>query len=130
MKTVTILMQGLLFSASLALASAAYAQETPAQNDAAATADAEVMSNDDLSDLSGGTGVTIVAITNQTLTAINTGNSVSGDTVTSGNVNLGANAFSGFDGVGNFVINTGHNNNLQSSMNVTVVLAPPAAPGG
>lgn len=131
MKTVTILAQGLLFAASLALASAAHAQETLAQAPKAdVTADAEVMSNDDLSDLAGGTGVTIAAITNQTLTAINTGNSVNGESVTSGDVSIGANAFSGFDGVGNFVINTGHNNNLQSSMNVTVVLAPPAAPGG
>jgi hypothetical protein len=131
MKTVTILAKALLFSASLALANAAHAQDALAQApEAAATSGAEVMSNDDLSDLSGGAGVTITAITNQTLTAINTGNTVNGETVTSGDVNVGANAFSGFDGVGNFVINTGHNNNLQSTMNVTVVLAPPAAPGG
>lgn len=131
MKTVTILAKALLFSAALPLANAAHAQDALAQApEAAATSGAEVMSNDDLSDLSGGAGVTITAITNQTLTAINTGNTVNGETVTSGDVNVGANAFSGFDGVGNFVINTGHNNNLQSTMNVTVVLAPPAAPGG
>jgi hypothetical protein len=35
---------------------------------------------------------------------------------------IGSNAFSGFDGVGNFVLNTGHNNNLQSSLNVSIVL--------
>lgn len=131
MKNVTILMQGLLFSAGLALANSACAQEAPAQASQAATPAAdEIMSSDDLSNLSGGTGVTIAAITEQTLNAINTGNSVNGETVTSGQVNIGANAFSGFDGVGNFVINTGHNNNLQSSMNVTVILAPPVAPGG
>ena len=131
MKTVTILAKALLFSASLALANAAHAQDALAQApEAAATSGAELMINDDLSDLAGGAGVTITAITNQTLTAINTGNTVDGETVTSGDVNVGANAFSGFDGVGNFVINTGHNNNLQSTMNVTVVLAPPAAPGG
>ena len=75
--------------------------------------------------LSGGTGVEVVIDTDQVLTATNTGNTVSGDVVSSGQVNIGANAFSGYDGIGNFVINTGHNNNLQSSMNVAVVLAPP-----
>jgi hypothetical protein len=129
MKT-AILMQGLLFSAGLALTSTAFAQETPVQATQAAPADEDVMSSDDLSNLSGGTGVSAVVLTDQTLTAVNSGNTVSGNVVGSGDVNIGANAFSGYDGVGNFVINTGHNNNLQSSMNVTVVLAPPAAPGG
>jgi hypothetical protein len=131
MKSAVILVQGLLFSVGLALASTASAQEAPAQATQAATpADEEVMSSDDLNDLSGGTGVTAVVLTDQTLTAVNSGNSVTGNTVDSGQVTIGANAFSGYDGVGNFIINTGHNNNLQSSMNVTVVLAPPAAPGG
>ncbi|MBC7768719.1 MAG: hypothetical protein H7124_08020 [Phycisphaerales bacterium] len=76
--------------------------------------------------LAGGTGVDVTVITEGTLTAINTGNSVTGDVVESGQVNIGANAFSGYSGLGNFVINTGHNNNLQSNMSVSVVLAPPA----
>jgi len=131
MKAVTIALQGLLFATGLALANAASAQEASAHSPpSAASGDEEVISNDDLNGLSGGTGVTVSVMTDQTLTAVNSGNSVIGDTVTSGQVNIGANAFSGFDGVGNFVINTGHNNNLQSSMNVTVVLAPPVAPGG
>jgi hypothetical protein len=75
--------------------------------------------------LAGGTGVDIVMITDQTLTALNSGNTVIGETVGSGQVNLGSGAFSGYSGLGNFVINTGHNNNLQSSMSVSVVLAPP-----
>lgn len=86
------------------------------------------MSTDDLGALSGGTGVDVDVITEQTLTAVNTGNTVTGQTVTSGQINIGANAFSGFEGVGNFMMNTGHNNNLQSSMNVSVVLAPTPGP--
>jgi hypothetical protein len=78
--------------------------------------------------LAGGTGVDIVMITDQTLGAINSGNTVSGDVVGSGEVSLGSGAFSGYSGLGNFVINTGHNNNLQSSMNVSIVLAPPDTP--
>jgi hypothetical protein len=66
-----------------------------------------------------------VSITDQTLDAVNSGNSVNGVTVGSGGVDIGSNAFSGYSGLGNFVINTGHNNNLQSSMSVSVVLAPP-----
>lgn len=79
---------------------------------------------EDMGALSGGTGVEVIVDTDQFLTATNNGNSVTGDTVSSGQVNLGSGTFSGYDGIGNFVINTGHNNNLQSSMNVSVVLAP------
>jgi hypothetical protein len=71
--------------------------------------------------------VEIVVITDQTLNAVNAGNTVSGDVVSSGQVSLGSGAFSGYSGLGNFVINTGHNNNLQSSMNVSIVL-PPGTP--
>jgi hypothetical protein len=123
------LMQGLLFVTGLAYAGAASAQENPsAAPEAGSTAGAEVLSADDLGNLSGGTGVTPMVLTEQTLTAVNSGNTVTGQTVTSGDVNVGTNAFSGFNGVGNFVFNTGHNNNLQSSMNITVVLPPPPPP--
>lgn len=119
---------GLFLAAGLAFASAAFAQENPTSTTAAPAADEEVMSTDDLGALSGGTGVDVNVITEQTLTAVNTGNTVTGQTVTSGQINIGANAFSGFEGVGNFMMNTGHNNNLQSSMNVSVVLAPTPGP--
>lgn len=122
MQTVTSYLKGMILAGGLAYASAASAQEIPAP---ASTADAaEVMSAEDMDALSGGTGVDIVTITDQTLTATNSGNTVTGDTVGSGDANIGANAFSGYAGVGNFVINTGHNNNLQSSVNVSIVLGP------
>jgi hypothetical protein len=123
MQTVTKFLKGVIFAGGLASATFASAQEMPASNPGDVT---EVLSTEDMDALAGGTGVDIVMITDQTLTAVNHGNTVIGDTVGSGEVNLGANAFSGYAGLGNFVINTGHNNNLQSSMNVSVVLAPEA----
>jgi len=122
MQTVTKFLKGALFAGGLASATFASAQEMPASNPGDVT---EVLSTDDMDALAGGTGVDIVMITDQTLTALNSGNTVIGETVGSGQVNLGSGAFSGYSGLGNFVINTGHNNNLQSSMSVSVILAPP-----
>lgn len=125
MQTVTKFLKGVIFAGALASAGFASAEELPASDPADVT---EVLSTEDMDALAGGTGIDIVMITDQTLTAFNSGNTVTGDTVTSGQVNLGANAFSGYAGLGNFVINTGHNNNLQSSMSVSIVLAPPPGP--
>lgn len=83
----------------------------------------EALSSAELADLSGEGGVAIGVLTNQTLTAINTGNQITANAVNSGSISLDENAFSGFDGIGNFVINSGHNNNLQSSLSVTIVLS-------
>ena len=136
MTTVTKTLQGLFFATGLAFAMPAFAEDGPisfwASDDgmvqeapakaSVESADPGVLSADELEELSGGTGVPNSLITGQTLTAINTGNTVTGVTVGSGEINIGANAFSGFDGVGNFVLNTGHNNNLQSSLNVSIFL--------
>lgn len=126
MKSVTKV-RGILFAAMLVSAGVASAQEAPLEAAAspAPAGETELLSLEDMDALSGGTGVEVVIDTGQVLTATNTGNSVTGDTVGSGQVTLGSGAFSGYDGIGNFVINTGHNNNLQSSMNVSVVLTPP-----
>lgn len=129
MKSVTKV-RGILIAAMLASAGAASAQEAtlPASASPAPADETELLSLDDMEALSGGTGFEVVVDTGQVLTATNTGNSVTGETVGSGQVNIGSGAFSGYDGIGNFVINTGHNNNLQSSMNVSVVLAPVPGP--
>ena len=126
MKSVTRV-RGILFAVALASAGAASAQEASltASASPAPADEAELLSSEDMDALSGGTGVEVVIDTGQVLTATNTGNTVTGDTVGSGAVTIGSGAFSGYDGIGNFVINTGHNNNLQSSMNVSVVLTPP-----
>lgn len=75
--------------------------------------------------MSGGANQTNVAVSSQTLSALNSGNQVNADTVMSGNVTLESGAFNGFNGIGNFVFNTGNNNNLQGTLSVTI-LAPPA----
>ncbi|MGQ0532382.1 MAG: hypothetical protein ACT4OF_06795 [Caulobacteraceae bacterium] len=128
MKSVTQA-RGILIAAALASAGAASAEEAAlsAPRNPASAEETELLSLEDMDALSGGTGVEVVIDTGQVLTATNTGNTVAGDVVSSGQVNIGSGAFAGYEGVGNFVINTGHNNNLQSSMNVTIVLAPPGS---
>jgi hypothetical protein len=121
MKTVTTFLKGTILAGGLAFASAASAQEAPSS---ASPSDVEVLSLEDMDALAGGDGVNVAVITEQTLNAVNSGNTVTGDVVGSGQVTLGSGAFSGYAGLGNFVINTGHNNNLQSTMNVSIALPP------
>jgi hypothetical protein len=97
-------------------ASDAQAAEVQAADDGA-------LSLEELGELRGGETI-VIQDTTQTLTANNSGNSVNGDAIGSGAVNLGANAFNGYDGIGNFVINTGHNNNLQGSISVSIAMTP------
>jgi hypothetical protein len=59
----------------------------------------------------------------QTLTATNSGNTIGGDLI-SGDVSFSEAAMDGFNGVGNVVINTGANSNLQGNILVTVIGAP------
>lgn len=124
MKSVTQIVRGLFFAAGLASASIAAAEEPSSPAPAAEASDAEILSLDDMESLAGGTGVDVHVITTSVLDAVNNGNTVTGDVVGSGQVNIATDAFAGYSGLGNFVINTGHNNNLQSSMNVSIALAP------
>ncbi len=78
-----------------------------------------LISNDDLALLRGGQAI---VLSNQTLTAIVNGNVLNGNYV-AGQISLTDNALSNFSGMGNFVINTGAQNNLQSAMNVTINFA-------
>jgi hypothetical protein len=75
----------------------------------------------DLAAMSGGESPQSVAITSQTLSATNSGNTVSASSLVTGDVTLQSGAFNGFNGVGNFVFNTGNNNNLQGNLSVTIV---------
>ena len=79
---------------------------------------------DELSAISGGAAVTVDVLSSQSLSATNSGNSIVAGSVRSGDVSFSENALSGFSGVGNFVINTGANNNLQGSISVNVVSTP------
>lgn len=116
-------------------AAAAQAQTAPSPRDAdPGVATAEVRSNGapearatlDAEQLDGltarqGAPSTTTVLSDQDLTAINQGNSITAVTVGSGPISIGANAFQGFAGVGNFVINSGHNNNLQSALTIVIV---------
>jgi hypothetical protein len=84
-----------------------------------AVLDDTLVSDAMLNDQRGGAAITVG---NQTLAAISNGNVLNGD-FTAGAINLTDNSFSGFNGFGNLVINTGAQNNLQSGMNVTINFA-------
>ena len=66
----------------------------------------------------------IGALTDQDLSATNTGNNITAGLITNGTINIGTGAFSGFNGVGNFVLNTGTSDNIQGSLSVSIVLSP------
>jgi len=107
-----------------ATAGDAAALAATAKDNGEQAADDTAMKADDLKSVSGGQSVNNVneAITNQELMATSANNTiVTGGDFNTGSVSFGANAFSGFNGVGVFVVNTGANSNLQGSIGVTVV---------
>ena len=106
------------------MATTAAAQQAP-QNDPFAEVDTLTSALLDAEVVAPGT--LTVGISSQTLTATNSGNSVTGETIENGDILISPDAFSGFSGIGNFVMNTGNNNNLQGSIGVVVILAPPPA---
>lgn len=77
---------------------------------------ANELSDDDLGEQRGGDAL---VIGNQTLTAISTGSVLNGN-YTAGAVSISDNALSNFNGIGNVLINTGAQNNLQSGMNLII----------
>ncbi|QKS00502.1 hypothetical protein F9288_13395 [Sphingomonas sp. CL5.1] len=62
-----------------------------------------------------------IVVGNQTLNSSLTGNTIAGN-YTAGAITLSDNAFANFNGMGNVVINSGAQANLQSAMNLTVNL--------
>ncbi|HTM79635.1 hypothetical protein [Asticcacaulis sp.] len=108
------------------LSAPAFAQETPVAPPPTATRETPVsvpMSLEELGEVSAEGAVTNV-VTTQDLTATNSGNTITAGTVQNGDINFSGNALTGFSGVGNFVTNTGNNNNLQGSISVTITGAP------
>lgn len=82
----------------------------------------EPMSLDDLDQQHGRQGLTYVKVQSlQALTATNSGNSITANRVDSGDISISDGAFAGFSGIGNFVVNSGHNNNLQGALTINVV---------
>ena len=74
-------------------------------------------------DLAGSRGGQTVVASGQTLTAVTTGNTLNGN-YSAGSVVLSGSAFSNFNGIGNFAINTGAQVSIQSGMNLTINVAP------
>lgn len=107
----------------LASASAALAKDAaPVVQTEAFAADAvpaAPINEDELGAISGGEGVVVEALSNQQLTASNSG-SVDANQVVTGNVDFSTGAYSG---IGNFVVNTGNNNNLQGVISVNIATA-------
>jgi hypothetical protein len=94
---------------------------------APATDTPEVLNQDALANESGGTDVHVNetnALSQQDLTATSTGNSVVGNIAT-GQVTFAAGALGNFNGIGNFVVNTGANNIVQGSINLTIATGAP-----
>jgi hypothetical protein len=81
----------------------------------------EPLAASDLAKLSGGASPTGIVVTTQDLSASNSDNSLNASSIVTGNINVPASAFSGYNGVGNFVFNTGNNNNVQGSLSITII---------
>jgi hypothetical protein len=84
----------------------------------------QALSPDEMGAISAGDGTVVETLTTQQLNGATTGNSIVTGSLVSGAVNFSPTALSGFNGVGNFVINTGANNTLQGAINISVVTAP------
>ena len=97
--------------------------ETPPVATSPDTQEPTPLALDELDGISAEGAVTNV-VTNQNLNATNSGNTIIAGTVQNGDINFSGNALIGFSGVGNFVTNTGNNNNLQGSISVVVTGAP------
>jgi hypothetical protein len=117
------LLSGDMRMVELSPAIAAAATQQPAYPVPAQPADDGALGAQDMTDIAAGEDTTVnAAITNQNLAATNEKNTVSaGGDVNTGGVSLGPNAFTGFAGVGVFVVNTGANSNLQGSIGVSIV---------
>lgn len=102
--------------------------ETSTASASVSTSSAELAGSADPLDLDQLSGLTArqgtkntTVLSDQDLTAVNRGNSINAQTVGSGPISIGPGSFEAFAGVGNFVINSGHNNNLQGALTINVV---------
>jgi|GEM_PF-4751915 len=102
-------------TAMLAISAPALAQQSPG-GDVPQDAPPIMLSEAELATTRG--GQTLI-INNQSLTAIASGNVIGGDYV-AGDISFADNAFANFAGIGNFTINTGAQNNLQTAMILTI----------
>jgi len=83
----------------------------------------KLISLEELSDIRAGEAPQFIVSNSQSVTASSTANVISAGSLISGGV-FSQNAFSGFSGIGNIVVNTGNNNAIQGTLSVTVVGQP------
>jgi hypothetical protein len=121
-----MLLQILLVAGAMQASSAPTSAPVFVAAPAAVSAPGGLVAAEDLEAVRGGDGAS-VSLTVQSLKAVNAG-AIEANEVISGAITVGANAFGNFDGVGNFVMNTGHENNIQSTLSVTVTMAPATSP--
>lgn len=107
------------FPAAMLAAVLTAAPEVPATLTAAEPVAAAEMTAEDL-DATAAQGVEINTISDQDLSAVNSGNTVVANTLNNGDISFSPGALTGFSGIGNFVSNTGNNSNLQGSISVTI----------
>jgi hypothetical protein len=84
----------------------------------------KLISLEELSDIRAGEAPQFIVSNSQSVTASSTANVISAGSLISGGVSFSQNAFSGFSGIGNIVVNTGNNNAIQGTLSVTVVGQP------
>jgi hypothetical protein len=78
-----------------------------------------------LAAITGGQSVRNEIVTEQNLNARSENNQIAADIVETGAIVFEQRSLEGFNGIGNFVLNTGNNNVLQGSIAVTVFTAAP-----
>ena len=106
------------------LASPAAAAALEASSPPSTPASQAPLSAEEMSSVHAGADSKVTVLTTQQLTGTTSGNSITAGTVTSGAIGFSPDAQRGFSGVGNFVVNTGANNTLQGSINISIVTAP------
>ncbi len=85
-----------------------------------------VLDEAELADLVGGAEPTdpnplSAPVSVQVMTATNSGNSINAQSVSTGAISLSDAALSNATGIGNYVFNTGNNNNVMGSITVNVI---------
>ena len=101
-------------------ATSGVARSAPAPMGNVAAQQDPVVTDAELANYRGGQNV---VTGNQTLNSNTTGNTINGN-YTAGSINILNSAFSNFNGIGNFAINTGAQVSLQSAMNLTINVSP------
>ncbi|WP_372786936.1 hypothetical protein [Phenylobacterium sp.] len=96
----------------------------PARPPVAATPP-KALSPAEMAGINGGSEVSVEVLNRQQLTGMTTGNTINAGALSSGQINFEPGSLSGFNGIGNFVLNTGANNTLQGAISVSVVTTPP-----